>query len=238
MPINISGTTISGSTIARLGTTNIIKRGLVLHLDVSSNESYPTSGNKWYDLSGNVYNGTLNNSPTYNSGNGGYLDFNGTNQNVTLPPSSIPIGTQISFCVWNYGIVAQSSSVIECRDSTGNRTINVHLPWDNSTIYFDCGGDRLSQSVSSSEYLGWQYWCFTKNASTTAMVIYRNGSVWASSTGGAGTIATTTTARLCSYAVDTTYHRGYLGNVQIYNRTLSSSEILQNYNIQKSRFGL
>jgi hypothetical protein len=238
MPINIGGTTISGSTILQLSTTNIVKRGLVLHLDVASNTSYPGSGNKWYDLSGNVYNGTLNNNPTYSSTNNGYLIFNGSNQNVTLPPTSIPSGTQISFCVWNYGIVSTASSVIECRDSSGSRTINVHLPWDGNTIYFDCGGDRLYQSVSDNEYKGWRYWCFTKNVSTGAMTIYRNGSVWASSTGNIGTITTTTAARLCSYAVDTTYHNGYIGNVQIYNRTLSLTEVTQNYNIQKNRFGL
>jgi hypothetical protein len=238
MPINISGTTISGSTILQLSTTNIIKRGLVLHLDVASTNSYPGSGTSWYDLSGNVYNGTLNNGPTYSSTNNGYLSFNGSNQNVTLPAASIPYGNQISFCVWNYGIQSIASSVIECRDSGGGRTINVHLPWSNNTIYFDCGNDRLQQAVSDAEYMGWRYWCFTKNVSTGTMVIYRNGSVWASSTGNVGTITTTTAARLCSYAIDTTYHNGYLGNVQIYNRTLSSTEVTQNYNIQKGRFGL
>lgn len=238
MPLNISGTTISGSTISTLPTTNIVRRGLVLHLDAGSTNSYSGSGNIWFDLSGNVYNGTLNNGPTYSSNNNGYLSFNGSNQNVTLPPTSIPSGNQISFCVWNYGITSTSSSVIECRDSTGERTINVHLPWAGNTIYFDCGQNRLYQYVSDSEYLGWHYWCFTKNVSTGTMVIHRNGSVWASSTGNVGTINTTTVGRLCSYAVDTTYHNGYLGNVQIYNRQLSTAEVSQNYNIQKSRFGL
>lgn len=237
MPINISGNTISGSTILVLSTTNIIKRGLVLHLDVGATNSYPGSGVYWYDLSGNVYNGTLNNGPTYSSTNNGYLSFNGSNQNVTLPAASIPSGSQISFCVWNYGITAQQSSVIECRDVNGARTINVHLPWSDGNIYFDCGGDRLYQAAGST-YLGWNYWCFTKNASTGNMVIYRNGTSWASSVGNVGTINTTTAARLCSYAIDTTYHNGYLGNVQIYNRTLSSAEVSQNYNIQKGRFGL
>lgn len=238
MGLNISGSSISSNDINLLGTTNIIKRGLVLHLDAAMTGSYPTSGTNWYDLSGNVYNGTLNNGPTFSSNNGGYLIFNGSNQNVTIPPASVPSGNQISFCVWNYGITSTASSVIECRDVGGSRTINVHLPWAGNTIYFDCGGDRLYQAVSDAEYLGWRYWCFTKNVSTGTMTIHRNGSVWASSTGNVGTITVTTAARLCSYAVDTTYHNGYIGNVQLYNRTLSSAEVLQNYNIQKSRFGL
>jgi ribosomal protein L31 len=149
----------------------------------------------------------------------------------------MPTGNLITFCVWNYGITAQQSSVIECRDVNGARTINVHLPWSDGNIYFDCGGDRLYQAAGST-YLGLNYWCFTKNASTGNMVIYRNGTSWASSVGNVGTINTTTASRLCSYAIDTTYHNAYLSNVKIYSRELSATQVKQNFNAQKSRFGL
>jgi hypothetical protein len=215
----------------------IVTNGLILALNAADKNSYLGSGATWTDLSGNGYTGTLNNSPTFNSANNGYLIFNGTNQNVTIQNASIPTGTQLTFCVWNYGITAKESSVVESRDSGAARTLNIHLPWSNGNIYFDCGGNRLEQAAGSS-YLGWNYWCFTKNASTGAMIIYRNGILWASSTGNTGNINTTTSARLCSYADNTTYHSGYIAAVQTYNRALSAIEILQNYNTQKSRFGL
>jgi hypothetical protein len=191
-------------------------------------------------MSGNGYDGTLNNGTTisYGASGGGAMYFNGTNNNVTIPPASVPTGTQLTFCVWNYGIDAPSSSIIECRDSAGNRTLNVHLPWSNLNIYFDCGGDRLNQSVTNIEYQGWNHWCFTKNSSTGVMSIYHNGVLWATSTGNVGSINTTTAARIGSYAVDTTYYHGYVAVAQLYNRALTATEIIQNYNNGRQRFGV
>lgn len=48
---------------------------LMVHLDAGVNASYPGSGSTWYDLSGNNRNATLFNTPTYNSGFGGYFNF-------------------------------------------------------------------------------------------------------------------------------------------------------------------
>ena len=174
---------------------------------------------------------------SYDTG-GGAMYFDGVNDNITIPPASVPTGSQLTFCVWNYGIDAPASSVIECRDAGGSRTLNVHLPWANTNIYFDCGGDRLSQAASNANYQGWHHWCFTKNASTGTMVIYLDGAVWASSTGNVGSIATTTAARIGSYAVDTTYHHGYVAVAQLYNVALTATEIVQNYNNGRARFGV
>ncbi len=51
--------------------------GLVLALDAANTKSYTGSGTTWSDLSGNGNNGTLTNGPTFDSDNGGSLDFNG-----------------------------------------------------------------------------------------------------------------------------------------------------------------
>jgi len=59
---------------------NIVTSGLVLQLDAANTKSYPGSGTTWTDLSGNGNNGTLTNSPTFSSANGGIFTFNGTNQ--------------------------------------------------------------------------------------------------------------------------------------------------------------
>lgn len=265
MGIIIGGNVMSGNFSSSGDTQNapnIITNGLTLHYDSANMSSFDGTGYyydcgygcqyyssnpgctncnaKILDLSGNGYDGTLNGGMglSYSAGAGGALYFDGSNDNITIPPASVPTGSQLTFCVWNYGTSAPSSSVIECRDSGGNRTLNVHLPWSNVNIYFDCGGDRLSQAASNANYQGWHHWCFTKNASTGVMVIYLDGSVWASSTGNVGSIATTTAARIGSYAVDTTYHIGYVSNVQLYNRALSADEITQNFNNGRQRFAI
>jgi len=238
MGFDIGGYVFNSSMASNQLANQIITKDLVLYLDAGNINSYPGSGTTWTDLSGNGYNGTLVNGPTYNSANNGYLIFNGSNQNVTIPNASIPTGNLLSFCVWNYGITTQQSSVVESRDVNGTRTLNIHLPWSDGTVYFDCGGDRLSKAASNANYQGWHYWCFTKNVSTGQMKIFLDGVAWTNSTGNVGSINATTAARLCSYAINTTYHNAYIGNVKIYNRALSTAEILQNYNIQKARFGL
>ena len=44
---------------------NINPTGLMLALDATNSRSYPGTGNTWYDVSGNNYNFTLNNSPSF-----------------------------------------------------------------------------------------------------------------------------------------------------------------------------
>ena len=58
----------------------IVTEGLVLALDAGNTKSYPGSGTTWTDLSGKGNNGSLTsmNGNNYNSANGGYLDFDGS----------------------------------------------------------------------------------------------------------------------------------------------------------------
>ena len=65
-------------------TNNIFKEGLLLHLDSGSPASFAGSGNTWNDLSGNNYNGTLMNSPSFSDDNGGMINLNGSTQWVEL----------------------------------------------------------------------------------------------------------------------------------------------------------
>lgn len=63
--------------------TSIITTGLVLHLDAGNTQSYPGTGNTWTDLSTGK-TATLVNSPTFSTSNGGSIQFNGTSQYATI----------------------------------------------------------------------------------------------------------------------------------------------------------
>lgn len=65
--------------MATNGGPNIIQNGLVFALDAANKKSYPGSGTTWKDLSGNGNDGTLTNGPTFDSGNGGSIVLDGTN---------------------------------------------------------------------------------------------------------------------------------------------------------------
>jgi hypothetical protein len=81
---------------------NIVTDGLILHLDASDKLSY-SSGITWKDRSPNGYNGTLNNGPSFFSSNGGVIDFDGTNDRVSIASSpllSSHSNNETSVCAW------------------------------------------------------------------------------------------------------------------------------------------
>jgi len=221
----------------------IVTDGLVLALDAGNTKSYPGSGSTWTDLSRNGNNATLI-GPTYSSSNGGYLNFDGTDDYATLPELSLA-GNEISFTVWNYGVTAKNSSIIYLEDSSGNRIFNVHLPWGSSEVFFDKGYgggspsfDRIQKSVSNSEYQGWHHWAFTANASTGSMKIYLDSVLWHSGTGKTKGMydATGNRDRRIGRDGSSRYHQGYVSNLKLYTKELTAAEVLQNYNATKGRY--
>ncbi|MDB9313691.1 hypothetical protein PN462_11320 [Spirulina sp. CS-785/01] len=119
------------------------------------------------------------------------LELDGVNDFVELPPDSIPTGQEITVSFWAFGgnKLPNKNSVLEALDANGQRVINIHFPWDNSNIYFDCGNsgggyDRIYKTAQPSDFKGvWSHWAFTKNAATGDMKIYLNGTLWHSGTG-------------------------------------------------------
>jgi hypothetical protein len=105
------------------GGENIVTDQLFLNLDAANY----SSGSTWDDSSGNGLNATLN-GPTYNSNFGGYFDFDGTNDNATLPTLAIA-GNELTFSVWNFGIQSKNSSIIFLGANNGSRILQVHLPY-------------------------------------------------------------------------------------------------------------
>ena len=244
MPINISGTTISGSTISALATTNIIKRGLMLHLDVSSIDSYPGSGTNFYDLSGNVYNGTLTNGPTYNSGNGGYISFDGTDDYVTMGTATDFATYTNGFTVdlWVYPTSASSySTIFSSAATTSGGDWQVYI-WYNTSSKFGTtqrysGNQNDFSTTNTFPINNWYNVVITSNNSTC--YIYVNGTSQSSSaTGQINNQPASREVRLGNFKGYPAQYTGRIASCRVYNRALSSNEITQNYNIQKSRFGL
>ena len=60
---------------------NIVTEGLVFCYDAGDQISYPGTGTTWTDIVGSS-NGTLTNGPTFDTGNGGSLKFDGANDYV------------------------------------------------------------------------------------------------------------------------------------------------------------
>ena len=98
--------------------------------------------------------------------------------------------------------------------------------------------DRLSGSFSSTSlHTGWTHWAFTANASTGSMKMYRNGTLFDSSTGNTRTLsnANGNIRRIASSNYGTQYE-GYISNLQLYKKELSQAEVTQNFDAMKGRF--
>ncbi|PSM32026.1 LamG domain-containing protein [Haliangium sp. UPWRP_2] len=118
--------------------------------------------------------------------------FVGGGDYVPLSPKLLPRGNAITVSFWargGAGLPAQGS-LLFATNARGQRLFNIHLPWTDSGIYFDCGCDdsgaydRLCQAASPADYQGdWVHWAFTKDASSGTMKIFKNGQPWAMASG-------------------------------------------------------
>lgn len=110
------------------------------------------------------------------------------NGKIEIPAGPMAdISDEITISFWSYGnkkIQPVNNSIFWARDSLNRRQVNLHLPWGDSKIYFDCGNDgsgydRISKTATPDEYKGsWSHWAITKNTNTGEMKIYHNGTLW------------------------------------------------------------
>jgi hypothetical protein len=78
---------------------SIVTNGLVLYLDAANRISYVSGSTAWNDMSGFSNNGTLVNGPTFNTGDGGSIVFDGVNDYITLGTQNL-ISTDFTINLW------------------------------------------------------------------------------------------------------------------------------------------
>ena len=208
-------------------TGGIVTDGLVLHLDAAKRDSYPGSGTTWYDISGNGNDGTLTNGPTYSGvAKDAAIEFDGVddyiqlNQTITLTGEFtlnlfiLPTSTNTKVLLGNNGIdylQINNSSALGVFSSTQSITLNGYS-WD----------------ISKPSMV-----TLTRNSSNTIQT-YKNGS---SSVTGSLT-GDFRIRQVGQRGNSIRFYQGSIYTTQIYNRALTASEISQNYNALKGRYGL
>ena len=145
------------------------------------------------------------------------------------------INNEISISFWSYGhanqLPANTSILYGYNTIPGQRHINIHLPWANGSIYFDCGysgsHDRINKAATESEYEGqWNHWAFTKNANTGVMNIFLNGALWHSGTGKTKPM-TIQNLKLGNNDVNSANYKGKINELTIWNKALPLNELQQ-----------
>ena len=227
---------------------NIVTDGLVYAMDAGSGRSYDgtTSLN---DLVGSN-TGTLTNGVTYQSINGGVFDFDGVDDYITVGGISAITSNLITVCTWvkrdadgwngalfGFGTAASSTQDIYFWGGESSRQFGYNT-WNGDSWGFT--GSTDTGEIMDGE---WHYLTAVLNRSTiTSSLIYVDG-VSKSLSQVRGTTQTRTPSTnfgigLNGWEGGSQLLNGNLANTFIYNKQLTQAEITQNYNAQKSRFGL
>ena len=215
-----------------------VTSGLVLCLDAANSKSYIGSGTSWNDLSGNNNNFTLANGPTSNQFG---LVLDGTNDHAYLLHNG-----GLAFNTGNYTISAwhrnENSDVgyngIITNDNTADDTWKIFR--DINQSFYKARTNATILSFPAYTVGRFHHYAFTFSGGV--LQLYFDGTIGNSTTGVPSPVYNTTMA-IGSYRYSDAIASRYLtnqtiGGIYLYNRALSASEILQNYNATKGRFGL
>lgn len=220
----------------------IVTSGLVLALDAANKNSYPGTGTTWYDLTGNGNNVTATNSPVWNSS--GYWANTSTSYFTGAGTSSIPTGnSQYTMICWarqrvadgwgainngfmsigGFGTNNQSNAI---RASVNTVGYLIHYWWNND----------LSLSNNNAGLALGVWFMLGASFDGTTRRIWLNGNSVVSDTPLNHNVTSTTIQISKTYSVE--YQSGDMAAAYIYNRAITSSEMQQNFNANRSRFGL
>jgi hypothetical protein len=222
----------------------IVTDGLVLYLDAANTKSYVSGSTTWFDISKTQTNGTIYNSPTFSPNNSGILLFDGINDYVDF---GINVGNFIGdyTCeVWTYtqSIGSTFKTILVKRDNANNDfTSPIGMFISNgggSTNLFQW---KMHQNwfINYNNFFVNNEWVhITCTIEGTTMKLYRNSILLSQTTFG-GVRQTNNAPFIVGYYPGfTNYWLGGIPIVRLYNKSLSQQEIIQNYNANKSRFGL
>lgn len=242
----------------------IVKDGLVLMLDAAKKDSYDRLGTTWRDISWNGKNGSLNNfSPQtrWNENNNGSIVMDGTNDFISFPGNTFSYspGTtgEITLEMWVYPTGPYTSYTSE------PPLTNLGCLFGQSYANSSRGWGVSIGTAGGVNYFNWQVRSFGNvvfigNTTTTNFTnnswyhivctftrndfirIYINGTLRSSgstvSLNGVDVTPNLNDAAIGVGGISSFYTGARVSIARIYNKPLSISEVLQNYNATKGRY--
>jgi hypothetical protein len=225
-----------------------VTNNLVLYYDPSNTSSYPGSGTVINDLSGNGLNGTMSNI-TFTSP---YFSYNGSSSQVSVPDNALlePESGSWTMESWFYVNSFSSASVVLGKFDDGGLSQDVSY-----SIRINTSGSIFAQFSNGAPATFVNSTGYTVSLNTWYQVVY----VWTNS----GIVKTLETF-INGVSIGTVNHtftsilnstnplylgsynggefpqwfNGRTGISRLYNTALTSSQVLQNYNANKSKYGL
>jgi hypothetical protein len=216
---------------------NIVRNGLVLNIDASKSNSYPGAGNTIYDLSGSGNTGTFVNGPTFSTSNGGSLFFDNVNDYISFGTASSVKPTQLTLACFFKINAINAPNVIVGKENGFSGAASYALVVQNGKLNFriESGGIQ-DASYTFSNTSTYNYAVGTYDGST--MKLYLNGSLVGTATTSVSIIYSDSYPLLMGYYANAFATNMSIGSLKLYNRPLSATEVMQNFNAMRERYNL
>jgi hypothetical protein len=219
----------------------IVSDGLMFFLDPANVRCYPGSGNTCNGLIGGI-GGTLSNGLGFTSVNNGSFLFDGTDDFINTNQYSSSIGltsTDFSICLW-----AKIKDNTQFNAFVTRTSSNLPAPLDMYTHTADrkmrilVGSSSSWTTLNSNAQLplAWTYLVFTLSANL--MSVYFNGVLDNTGTLSYPRVESSNPILIGTRNDNFTHMNGNISQVKIYNRALTTTEILQNFNATRFRYGI
>ena len=230
----------------------IVTDGLVFFMDPANLVSYTNTSNIAYSLIGG-YTASLESGTTFSTIHSGVFDLDGTDDFIQMPHNnywnSNVFGTATNFTIecwykpdlfmnWDTMIWKQNPSVGGFYSSPEGAAI-----WSDVNGFVAVFASGVASNPAGSfvliyyatTTLKWYHLCFTGDGTT--LRFYVDGVQRGTALVASRTVAVTTSSNGPSFG-RRDFMNGQLGNVKFYTRHLSASEVVQNFNAHRSRFGI
>ena len=225
------------------GAGRTVQNGIVLHLDAANPRSYSGSGTDWFDLSGNANHASLKNSPSFVSSQAGYIRMDGTDDHAEVINSSELNSLNMTLIVWlrclsttwdDTGYFISKRDVYVMHPNTGATTVNFYFRLNNT--WRSVGTNVASSFGPINE---WRMYAQTWDGTTLSA--YVDGQLANFSSSFSGDVLNTSDTGVIHIGRDDNI--GRYGNADFsvakqYNRALSASEIEQEFNALRGRYGV
>ena len=220
----------------------IVTNGLVLSFDAKNLKSYTGTGSNWYDLTSNNNNGLLQNDSIFIFDS---IEFDGVDDycSVYYDTTKIPYGTQsISVNAWflpKRGFSNGEEIIGIGSNSYSGARVGI---WLADNLYIEganCGVYESSLFNYNEEWINVSFTVPDGPSNFSDIKLYVNGYQVLTDVLNDTLINIDPFEILLSAIPDSGLQGTFKGNIstiQIYNRSLTSSEVLQNYNAIKNRY--
>ena len=210
----------------------IVNDNLVLALDAANTKSYGGSGTTLTDLSGKGNNGTISGA-TYTSGVDGYFDFDGTNDHVRMGSDMFNPNSDFTFSSWVNSDAIAIATIVSDHLTSGS--IQIRFVDDNTVQIVDNYVVNVG-TFSNFTYSTGTWYNVVVTRSSNTYSLYVNGVFKSSFTStntyshGAQTIGANNNG--------IERWNGKISQIACYSAALSATQVEQNFNALRGRYGI